>query len=86
MVAIPAQTRIGNYSIVELLGEGATSNCITRRRQNARVVAIKQLRRGGQSAIYQAMLHRVETGAQMHHKNIVHVLDADCLIRVALIW
>ena len=77
MAVIPAQ--IGNYSIVNLLGEGATSNVYhAQRRGSLASVAIKQLRRGRQSEIYQAMFTaEVELGHKMRHKNIVKVLDAD---------
>jgi serine/threonine protein kinase len=79
MAAAPSSNRIGNYSIVELLGEGATSNVYHAQHvKSLASVAIKQLRRGGQSEIYQAMFAtEVKLGRKMHHKNIVHVLDAD---------
>ncbi len=77
MAAIP--THIGNYSIVKLLGEGATSNVYHAQRIGSLAsVAIKQLRKGRQSEIYQTMfVTEVELGHKLKHKNIVRVLDAD---------
>lgn len=75
MAACP--NRIGNYSIVELIGEGATSNVYHAQHVTTLAsVAIKQLRR--QSDIYRTMFTaEVELGRKMLHKNIVRVLDAD---------
>ncbi|MCX7193241.1 MAG: serine/threonine-protein kinase [Proteobacteria bacterium] len=72
-------THIGNYSIVEQIGAGATSNVYHAQHvKTFASVAIKQLRRGRQSEIYQAMFAtEAELGRRMRHKNIVHVLDAD---------
>lgn len=69
--------RIGNYSIVELIGEGATSNVYHAQHvKSLASVAIKQLRRQGE--IYRTMFaSEVELGGKMHHKNIVRVLSAD---------
>lgn len=69
--------RIGNYSIVSLIGEGATSNVYhAQHTKTLASVAIKQLRR--QSDIFRAMFTaEVELGRRMLHKNIVRVLDAD---------
>jgi len=77
MAATP--NRIGNYSIVELIGEGATSNVYHAQHvKTFASVAIKQLRRGRQSEIYQSMfITEVALGRRMRHKNIVHVSDAD---------
>ncbi len=71
--------RIGNYSIVRQLGEGATSNVYLALRDGSYAsVALKQLRRGCQSDLHKAMFAtEVELGRRMDHKNIVHVLDAD---------
>lgn len=75
MAASP--NRIGNYSIVELIGEGATSNVyLAQHVKTLASVAIKQLRR--QSEIYRTMFTtEVELGRRMQHKNIVRVLSAD---------
>jgi len=79
MSAPSSPTHIGNYSIVKLLGSGATSDVYHAQHvKTLASVAIKQLRRGRQSEIYKAMFTtEVELGLKMHHKNIVHVLDAD---------
>ena len=71
--------RIGNYSIVQLLGEGATSNVYLALRDGSYAsVALKQLRRGCQSDLHKAMFAtEVELGRKLDHKNIVRVLDAD---------
>ncbi|MDO8206817.1 MAG: serine/threonine-protein kinase [Gallionella sp.] len=75
MAASP--NRIGNYSIVELIGEGATSSVyLAQHVKTLASVAIKQLRR--QSEIYRTMFTtEVELGRRMQHKNIVRVLSAD---------
>lgn len=71
--------RIGNYSIVRQLGEGATSSVYLAIRDDSYAsVALKQLRRGCQTDLHKAMFTtEVELGRRMDHKNIVHVLDAD---------
>ena len=71
--------RIGNYSIVQLLGEGATSNVYLAMCDGSYAsVALKQLRRGCQSDLHKAMFAtEVELGRKLDHKNIVRVLDAD---------
>ncbi|HEY0664641.1 MAG TPA: serine/threonine-protein kinase [Gallionella sp.] len=71
--------RIGPYSIVKQLGEGATSNVYLGIRDDSYVsVAIKQLRKGSQSELHKAMFTtEVELGRMMDHKNIIHVLDAN---------
>lgn len=75
MAASP--NRIGNYSIVEQIGAGATSNVYHAQHvKTLASVAIKQLRR--QAGIYRSMFAaEVELGRRMQHKNIVRVLDAD---------
>ncbi len=75
MAASP--NRIGNYSIVELIGEGATSKVYHAQHiKTLASVAIKQLRR--QPEIYQTMFAtEVELGLKMRHKNIARVLEAD---------
>jgi serine/threonine protein kinase len=69
--------RIGNYSIIEMIGEGATSNVYHAQHvETLASVAIKQLRR--QAGIYRTMFTaEVELGRRMLHKNIVRVLEAD---------
>ena len=71
--------RIGNYSIVNQLGEGAFSNVYLGMRDGSFAsVAIKQLRKGSQSGQHKAMFAtEVELGRKMDHKNIVRVLNAD---------
>ncbi len=71
--------RIGNYSIVRELGEGATSNVyLAMRDKSYASVALKQLRRTAQTELHQAMFTtEVELGSKMHHRNIVHVIDAN---------
>jgi len=72
-------SRIGPYSIVRELGEGATSNVyLAIRDKSYASVALKQLRRGCQTDLHKAMFAtEVELGRKMEHKNIVRVLDAD---------
>ncbi|HLP98105.1 MAG TPA: serine/threonine-protein kinase [Sideroxyarcus sp.] len=74
-----APLRIGNYSIVRELGEGATSTVYLAMRDGSFAsVALKQLRKGVQSEFHKAMFTaEVELGHKMKHKNIVRVLDAD---------
>ena len=74
-----APLRIGNYSIVRELGEGATSNVyLAMRDKSYASVALKQLRKTAQTELHKAMFTtEVELGSKMHHRNIVHVLDAD---------
>lgn len=71
--------RIGPYSIVRTLGEGATSNVYLAIRDGSYAsVALKQLRKGCQTDVHKAMFtSEVELGRMMEHKNIVRVLDAD---------
>lgn len=79
MIYSKTPLRIGRYSIVKRLGEGATSNVYLAIRDDSFVsVAIKQLRKGSQSELHKEMFTtEVELGRMMDHKNIVHVLDAD---------
>ena len=72
-------SRIGPYSIVRELGEGATSNVyLAIRDKSYASVALKQLRKGCQTDLHKAMFAtEVELGRKMEHKNIVRVLDAD---------
>ena len=71
--------RIGPYSIVSQLGEGATSTVYLAIRDDSYAsVALKQLRRNSRTDIHKAMFTtEVELGRRMHHRNIVRVLDAD---------
>lgn len=71
--------RIGHYSIVRQLGEGATSNVYLGMRDDSfSMVALKQFRNISQSDWHKKMfLTEVELGKKLRHKNIVHVLDAD---------
>jgi len=71
--------RIGPYSIVRELGEGATSNVYLALRDGSYAsVALKQLRRASQTPLHKAMFAaEVELGRRMQHRNIVRVLDAD---------
>ncbi|MDD4911628.1 MAG: serine/threonine-protein kinase [Sideroxydans sp.] len=77
MASVPL--RIGNYSIVRELGEGATSNVyLAMRDKSYASVALKQLRKGCQTDLHKAMFTaEVELGSKMHHRNIVHVIDAN---------
>jgi len=79
MLSPSSPIRIGNYSIVRELGEGATSNVYLAMRDGSFAsVALKQLRKSGQPEMYKAMFTtEVELGRKMDHKNIVRVLDAD---------
>lgn len=71
--------RIGKYTVVRQLGEGATSNVyLAMHQETLALVAIKQFRKVFQSEVHKKMfLTEVELGRRMHHKNIVHVLGAD---------
>lgn len=75
----PPPIRIGKYSIVRQLGEGATSNVyLAMRDESLAMVALKQFRKVFQSEVHKKMfLTEVELGKKMQHKNIVHVLEAD---------
>ncbi len=75
----PFPIRIGKYSIVRHLGAGATSDVyLAMEHDSFALVAIKQLGKVAQSSMHKKMfLNEVELGRMLHHKNIVHVLDAD---------
>lgn len=75
----PAPLRIGNYSIVRPLGEGATSTVyLGIHDKTLALVALKQFRKVFQSDVHKNMfITEVELGKLMQHKNIVHVLAAD---------
>lgn len=79
MIPTTPSLRIGNYSIVRELGEGATSVVYLALRDDTFAsVAIKQLRKSCQTDQHKAMFAmEVELGRKMHHKNIIRVLDAD---------
>lgn len=71
--------RIGKYSILRQLGEGATSNVyLAMHEVSLAMVALKQFGKVFQSDVHKKMfLTEVELGKKMQHKNIVHVLEAD---------
>ncbi|MBI4809836.1 MAG: serine/threonine protein kinase [Nitrosomonadales bacterium] len=75
----PAPLRIGNYTIVRKLGEGATSTVyLAMHGKTLALVALKQFRKVFQSDVHKNMfLTEVELGKLMQHKNIVHVLGAE---------
>lgn len=79
-MALPSPpARIGKYSIIRRIGSGATSDVYLAMKDEAfSTVAIKQLGKVAQSELHKKMfLNEVELGRKLHHKNIVHVLDAD---------
>lgn len=71
--------RIGAYSIIRQIGSGATSDVYLAMRDDSySTVALKQFRNVFHSEWHRDMfLSEVEFGQKMHHKNIVHVLEAD---------
>lgn len=79
MSVSPPILRIGPYSIVRELGEGATSNVYLALRDGSYAsVALKQLRKASQSDLHKSMFTaEVELGHKMQHRNIVRVIDAD---------
>lgn len=79
MSVTPPILRIGPYSIVRELGEGATSNVYLALRDGSYAsVALKQLRKASQSDLHKSMFTaEVELGHRMQHRNIVRVIDAD---------
>lgn len=79
MSVSPPILRIGPYSIVRELGEGATSNVYLALRDGSYAsVALKQLRKASQSELHKSMFTaEVELGRKMQHRNIVKVIDAD---------
>jgi serine/threonine protein kinase len=79
-MAVPsAPIRIGNYSIVEQIGVGESSNVYLAIEEDKFVsVAIKQLRMTRQSEPYRKLLaNEVELASRLSHKNIVRVLSAN---------
>ena len=78
-MAVPAApTHIGNYSIVEQIGTGASSNVYLAIEEGSFVsVAIKQLRKTCQSEPYRKLMsNEVALVGKLHHKNIVRLLSA----------
>lgn len=77
MFSTPA--RIGKYSIVRRIGSGATSDVYLAIQDDTYATfAIKQLGQVAQSELHKQMfLAEVEFGQRLHHKNIVHVFEAD---------
>lgn len=73
-----APLRIGKYSVIRLLGSGATSDVYLAQDDSFSLVAIKKFRRAKQSEKYLKMfLTEIELGRKLRHKNIVQVLSAD---------
>jgi serine/threonine protein kinase len=70
--------RIGKYSIVRQLGDGATSRVYLGMRDDSlNIVAVKKFNKVFQSDVHKKMfLTEVELGKKMQHKNIVHVMEA----------
>jgi serine/threonine protein kinase len=73
-----APKRIGSYSIVRQLGDGATSNVYLGMRDGSlTIVAIKEFKKVFQSDVHKKMFQtEVELGKKMQHKNIVQVMEA----------
>lgn len=70
---------LGNYSIVEQIGTGASSNVfLAIEAQTYASVAIKQLRKTTQSEVYRKLLaNEFEFLGKLRHKNIVRLMGAD---------
>lgn len=77
MTRLPPK-RIGKYSIVRQLGDGATSRVYLGMRDDSlNIVAVKKFNKVFQSDVHRNMfLTEVELGKKMQHKNIVHVMEA----------
>ncbi len=73
-----APKRIGKYSIVRQLGDGATSTVYLGMHEDTlATVALKQFKKVAQSEVHRKMfLTEVDLGKKMQHKNIVHVVEA----------
>jgi len=79
MAADSIPTHLGNYSIVEQIGTGGSSNVyLAIESTNFASVAIKQLRKTCQSEPYRQLLSNERTLAgKLRHKNIVRMLGSD---------
>ncbi|MDD2721117.1 MAG: serine/threonine-protein kinase [Gallionella sp.] len=79
MVENTIPTHLGNYSIVEQIGIGASSNVYLAIESGSYAsVAIKQLRKTTQSETYRKLLaNEFEFSSKLRHKNIVRPLGAD---------
>ncbi|HEX5364732.1 MAG TPA: serine/threonine-protein kinase, partial [Gallionella sp.] len=79
MAAPSAPSHIGNYSIVEQIGTGASSNVyLAIEEGNFVSVAIKQLRKTCQTEPYRRLMsNEVALVGKLHHKNIVRLLSAN---------
>jgi len=79
MAVSPPPIRIGNYSIVDQIGVGESSNVYLAIEEDKFFsVAVKQLRATRQSEDYRKLLaNEVELAGRLHHKNIVRVLSAN---------
>ncbi len=79
MAAPAAPSHLGNYSIVEQIGVGASSNVyLAIEAGRFMSVAIKQLRKTCQSEAYRKLFsNEVALSGKLQHKNIVRLLGAD---------
>lgn len=79
MAASSTPTHIGNYSIVEQTGLGASSNVYFAMEEGKYAsVAIKQLRKECQSEPYRRLLaNEISLASKLHHKNIVRLLGSN---------
>jgi serine/threonine protein kinase len=70
--------RIGKYSIIRQLGDGATSRVYLGMRDGSlAIVAVKKFKKVFQSDVHKKMFQtEVELGKKMQHKNIVQVMEA----------
>jgi serine/threonine protein kinase len=73
-----APTHIGNYSIVEQIGVGESSNVyLAIEEKKFASVALKVLRKTRQTEPYRKLLaNEVALAGKLHHKNIVRILSA----------
>lgn len=79
MAADSIPTHLGNYSIVEQIGTGGSSNVyLAIESTSFASVAIKQLRKTCQSEPYRQLLsNERELAGKLRHKNIVRMLGSD---------